>query len=200
MRLYARSADAMIGPADVKWSLKKDRGEKMAKLWRCEICGDPYIGDEPPANCPFCGAKLRYIKEFKDAEVNFDVKLNETDRKNVEKALQVEISNAAFYFCAAGKVKDLEGQKLFKALAKVEAEHASVWKKILKLDKVQSGNDTCSADYTEDLKDSHARETRAIEFYKSAAAESDNDRVREIFEALVDVEMDHLMLSEQRMK
>jgi rubrerythrin len=110
------------------------------------------------------------------------------------------ISNAAFYFCAAKKVKELEGQKLFKALGKVEAEHASVWKKILKLDSIPEGDDPCSDDYQEDLKDSHARETRAIEFYKKAAAESENARVKEIFEAFVAVEIDHLKLSEERIK
>ncbi len=171
----------------------------MAKLWRCEICGDPYIGDEAPTNCPFCGAKRRFIKRFRDAEVSFDVKLSEKDRENAEKALQVEISNAAFYYCASAKVGDKEGQKLFKALAKVEAEHASVWKKILKLDTIPPGDDACSADYLEDLKDSHARETRAIEFYTKAAAESENQRVKQIFKALVDVENDHLALSRQRM-
>lgn len=172
----------------------------MAKLWRCEICGDPYIGDEAPANCPFCGAKRKYMKEFANAKASFDVELSEKDRANAERALQVEVSNTAFYFCASEKVDDLEGKKLFKALGKVEAEHASVWKKILKLDKVPAGDDTCSADYKADLEDSHARETRAIEFYKKAAAESDNPRVKQIFEAFVEVEEDHLMLSEERLK
>ena len=172
----------------------------MVKLWRCEICGDPYIGDEAPANCPFCGAKRKYIKEFKDAQVNFNVELNEKDKANAEKALQVEISNTTFYFCAAGKVKEIEGQKLFKALGKVEAEHASIWKKILKLTQIPEGTDTCSIDYREDLEDSHARETRAIEFYRAAAQESENERVKQIFEALVEVETDHLQLSEERLK
>ena len=36
----------------------------MVKLWRCEICGDPYIGEEPPADCPFCGADKKHIKEM----------------------------------------------------------------------------------------------------------------------------------------
>jgi rubrerythrin len=171
----------------------------MVKLWRCEICGDPYIGDEAPANCPFCGAKNKYIKEFKDAKVNYDLELNEIDNANVKHALEVEVSNAAFYFCAASKVKELEGKKLFKALAKVEAEHASIWKKILKLDGVPNGNDECSDDYKEDLENSHARETRAIEFYTKAAKESQNDRVKEIFEALIEVETDHLNLSGERM-
>ena len=171
----------------------------MTKLWRCEICGDPYVGDEAPSNCPFCGAKRKYIKGFREAKADFDVELNDKDRQNAEHALQVEISNAAFYQCAENSVEDEEGKKLFKALRKVEAEHASVWKKILKLDSIPNGDDTCSADYTEDLKDSHARETRAIDFYRKAFEESENERVKEIFKAFIDVETDHLKLSEDRL-
>lgn len=172
----------------------------MVKLWRCEICGDPYIGDSPPSKCPFCGAPSKYIKEAKDAEVNFDVELNEKDKANVERALQVEVSNAAFYFCAAGKTNDEEGKLLFKALGKVEREHASVWRKILKLDKIPEGNDPCHVSNRENLQESHNRETRAIEFYKKAAEESENPRVKQIFEAFVEVETDHLHLSEERLK
>jgi rubrerythrin len=171
----------------------------MVKLFRCEICGDPYIGDSAPDNCPFCGAKKKFIKEFQDAHVDFDVPLNEKDKVNAKHALDVEISNAAFYFCASEKVEDKEGKKLFKALGKVEAEHADIWKKILKLDSISKGNDTCSLDYKEDLENSHTRETRAIEFYKKAASESENKRIKQIFEALVEVETDHLHLSEERM-
>ena len=172
----------------------------MSKLWRCEICGDPYVGDEAPANCPFCGAKRDYMKEAREANVNFDVELNEKDKANAEKALQVEISNAAFYFCAAGKTDDEEGKLLFKALGKVEAEHASVWRKILKLDSIPKGDDTCHISNKENLEDSHVRETRAIEFYKQAAQDAENDRVRQIFEVFVEVEEDHLQLSEDRLK
>lgn len=171
----------------------------MVKLWRCLICGDPYIGESPPDNCPFCGAHKRFIKEAKEAEVNFEVKLNDKDKANVEHALEVEISNAAFYFCAAEKTDDVEGKLLFKALGKVEAEHASIWKKILKLSSIPKGDEPCHASNKENLEESHARETRAIEFYRKAAAESENERVKEIFEALVEVETDHLHLSEERL-
>ena len=164
------------------------------------ICGDPYIGNSPPDCCPFCGAHQQYIKEAKEAEVNFDVELTEKDRANSERALQVEVSNAAFYFCAAERTDDAEGKLLFKVLGKVEAEHASVWKKILKLDSVPKGDDSCHTSNRENLEDSHAREDRAIAFYKKAAAEADNERVKEIFEAFVEVETDHLKLSEERMK
>lgn len=171
----------------------------MVKLWRCEICGDPYIGKSPPDNCPFCGVHKRYIREAKDADVHFDVELTEKDKENVEHALQVEVSNAAFYSCASEKTNDSEGKLLFKILGKVEAEHASVWKKILKLDSVPKGNETSHTINRENLEDSHARETKAIEFYKKAALESKNARVREIFGAFVEVETDHLQLSAERL-
>ena len=172
----------------------------MVRLLRCEICGDPYVGDEAPANCPFCGAKRGYIKDVKEANVNFDVELNEKDKANAEHALQVEISNAAFYLCAAQKTDDEEGKLLFKALGKVEAEHASVWRKILKLDSILKGDDTCHLSNKENLEDSHVRETRAIEFYKQAAQDAENDRVRQIFKVFVEVETDHLQLSKERLK
>ena len=52
----------------------------------------------------------------------------------------------------------------------------------------------------ENLEESHARETRAINFYRQAAEESINERVKEIFNALVNVETDHLQLSKERLK
>lgn len=172
----------------------------MVKLWRCVICGDPYIGGMPPPNCPFCGAHQSYIKEAKGATVNFDVALGEKDKANAERALEVEISNSSFYFCAADKTDDAEGKLLFKALGKIEAEHAAIWKKILKLSVIPAGNETCFQQNVQNLKESHEREARAINFYRRAAGESDNERVKQIFEALVDVETDHLHLSEERLK
>lgn len=172
----------------------------MVKLWRCEICGDPYIGQTPPDNCPFCGAHGKYIVEAKDANVVFDVDLNGKDRSAVEHALQVEISNAAFYFCASDKSNGAEEKLLFKALGKVEAEHASIWRKILKLGSIPKGSEQCFILDRENLQESNTRETRAINFYRKAAAESENKRIKQIFEALVEVETDHLHLSEERLK
>jgi rubrerythrin len=172
----------------------------MAKLWRCVICGDPYIGEAPPSNCPFCGAHSRFVVEAKKADVNFDIELTEKDKANAEHALQVEVSNSAFYFCAAQKTDDPEGRFLFKALGKVEAEHASIWRKILKLASIPKGMDPCHTSNKENLEESHSRETNAIAFYGKAAMESDHERLRVIFNALVEVETDHLHLSEERLK
>jgi rubrerythrin len=175
-------------------------GDSMVKLWRCEICGDPYVGEIPPENCPFCGAHRGFIKEAKDAVVNFNVDLNEKDLANVQKALEVEISNAEFYMCAANKTDVEESKLLFKALGKVEAEHASIWRKILKLPKETiTGNDECSVENKDNLQASHDREEHAIKFYTEAAVTAENERVKEIFEAIIEVEKDHLKLSEERL-
>jgi rubrerythrin/rubredoxin len=171
------------------------------KLWRCKICGDPYIGVAPPTRCPFCGAYEKFIVEAKDWKETFDVELNDKDLGNARHALEVEISNAQFYFCASKKTDDEEGKQLFKALGRVEAEHAAIWKKILKMDKIEIPEyDKCSTSNMDNLKESHEREERAIKFYREAAKESENQRVKQIFGALVQVETDHLKLSEERMR
>jgi rubrerythrin len=163
------------------------------------ICGDPYVGMNPPSNCPFCGAHQEFIKEAKEAVVAFEVPLTEKDKANAEHAIQVEVSNATFYSCAAGKTDDAEGKLLFKALGKIEAEHAAIWRKVLRLPKAPPGNDTCHTENVKNLNESHERETRAIAFYQKAAEESDHDRLKQIFKALVEVETDHLHLSEARL-
>jgi len=178
----------------------KKEVKKMVKLWRCVICGDPYVGENPPQNCPFCGAHIQYIKEAKTAEVEFNVELTAKDRSNAEHALKVEVSNATFYFCAADETDDAEGKLLFKALGKIEAEHAAIWRKILRLPSVPKGDDKCYKENRKNLEESHAREERAIAFYRKAASESDNMRIRQIFDALVEIESDHLFLSEERLR
>jgi rubrerythrin len=172
----------------------------VVKLWRCVICGDPYVGMNPPPSCPFCGAHEEFIKEAKEAVVTFDVSLTEKDKANAEHAIQVEVSNAKFYSCAAEKTDDAEGKLLFKALGKIEAEHAAIWRKVLRLPKTPAGNDNCHRENVKNLNESHERETRAIDFYKRAAEESDHDRLKQIFKALVEIETDHLYLSEARLK
>ncbi|MBY8990813.1 MAG: hypothetical protein KGD58_08675 [Candidatus Lokiarchaeota archaeon] len=172
------------------------------KVYVCKICGEAYIGTEAPSRCPFCGAFEKYFVESTkyDDTGAWDVELNDKDKANVEKALEVEISNNIFYKCASTKVPELDGQKLFKILAKVEGEHAAVWKKILKLDKIDFPKyDKCASKYKPNLEESHSREDRAIKFYGEAAAEAKSPRVKEIFKAFLEVETDHLHLSEERL-
>ena len=61
--------------------------------------------------------------------------LSARSRANLEKALDLEVSNAAFYMCASDCAPDPFAKAMFKALWRTEAEHASLICKILKVPK-----------------------------------------------------------------
>ncbi len=175
----------------------------MLKLWRCQICGDPYLGEEKPVNCPFCGAHERLMVSQEDFEnrIGKIEGLTETSKKNLESALKLEIDNTKFYSCASRKSGSEEAKNLFKILAKVESEHASLISKALGIKKPAIEEaDICGGDYLENLAESHRREERAIKHYGKFLSEATEPRAQEIFAALVAIESDHLSLSEERLK
>lgn len=173
------------------------------RVWRCRICGDPYIGVVPPANCPFCGAHAEYMIPAGDWDNPQVGSLNDQDRANLEKALGIEYSNTAFYRCAAAKADeagDFEGFATFKALSKVENEHASTIRKMLGLPSPESEpTEKCHDSYIDNVKESLQRETRATGFYTESAAVAADPRVKEVFSALSLIEADHLQLDEDKL-
>lgn len=171
------------------------------QLYRCQICGDPYLGEEKPRNCPFCGAHERYLVTQEDFEdrIGKVEGLTDVSRKNLEAALDLELGNAAFYKCASAKAETDDAKALFKALSKVESEHASVHAKALGIKKPALPDVDCSGKDLDNLKDSHDREDSAVHHYGKFLAEATEARVVEIFSSIIAIEMDHLELSEKRM-
>jgi len=173
------------------------------KVWRCKICGDPYVGAEAPSHCPFCGAERKYIipaAEWQDPVVD---SLSDVSKGNLESALGLEVSNAEFYLAAAKEAEgtDHEAFAMFKAISKVEAEHASTIVKLLKVDKIPVTHkpELSKGSVLDNMKDAHAREERAIAHYSQAAEAAEEDRVREVFAAFVEIEQTHLDLSDAHM-
>lgn len=164
------------------------------KVFVCQICGEVYIGESVPGSCPFCGVANKNLRLASAWEDNNDVELTEISRKNLEAALKLELSNANFYKCCADNITNIEASKMFKGLFKVEREHASVFRKILKPAKDPEVDDPCIDDPLKMIEESSARETRAIEFYSKALAEAEEDRVKEVIEAIMETEKDHLAL------
>ena len=156
------------------------------------------MGKGKPSNCPFCGAQDHYlVNASKWVDGNADVgQLTARSRKNLEEALQLEVNNLTFYRDAMGKTKDIELQGIFKYLSKIEQEHASVIKKILKCELPQPETDKgIAADSDrENLASAHAREEKATSFYRQAAGEAGEPRVRTVFTALSEIESDHVQL------
>jgi rubrerythrin len=174
------------------------------KVYRCRICGDPYIGSEAPMQCPFCGAPKRFFVEAQDWNPNeFNIELSEISKKNLEAALQLELDNASFYDCAknkAEKANDHYGLAKFKSLMKVEKEHASAISKFLKISKPDLEKQACNADSKANSKEGWEREDRAIKSYAKFRDEATEPRLKEFFGALVEIETDHLDLHAENLK
>ena len=168
------------------------------KVFRCRICGDPYIGTEAPKRCPFCGALEGYFVEAKDWDPDeFNVSLSEVTRKNLEAALKLELGNAAFYDCVkntAEKAGDTYGFAKFKALMKVEREHASAISKFLKISPPELEKIPCSTNMKANTQEGWEREDRAIKEYAKFRDSAKEPRLKEFFGALVEIETDHLGL------
>ena len=195
----------MTGGSVIK-NYKEMGVEKMAKVkvFRCRICGDPYIGLEAPTRCPFCGAEHGFFVEAQDWNPDeFNVELSDVSHKNLEAALKLELGNAAFYECAknaAEKAEDLYSFAKFKTLMKVEKEHASAISKFLKISKKDLEKQQCSIDAKANTKEGFEREDRAIKTYAKFRDEAVEPRLKEFFGALVEIETDHLDLHEENLK
>lgn len=172
----------------------------MLKVYRCWICGETYLGEEPPTDCPFCGADKEFLKPGEEY-VEPDIELSPRSKENLERALELEVSNASFYFCAYRNADGPRTQGMFKRLAKVESEHAEAICKFLKIDlpKISKDSKECSETVMDNVKEAHGRESRAIDHYRQFAEEAVEPRLKEFFEALVEIESDHLELHQNEM-
>lgn len=169
------------------------------RLLRCRICGDTYLGTEAPSQCPFCGAHAHYFVEpggYSSSENR--VQLTEVERAHVETAIEIERSNTRYYLAAAALQGDEDLSSALKRLAKVEAEHCGIFSKLAgepkPADLMEPEGDPSA--WCEAIAESTRRETRASEFYAEVVAAATNERVREVFTAVMEVERDHLVVDE----
>lgn len=167
------------------------------KIFACRICGEVYLGEEIPHTCPFCGVNRRYLwpsKIWKDETK--ELVLSDISRNNIKKSLKIELSNTAFYLEAAKQLSNQELALMFKGLAKVENEHASVFRKLLKANMAEDPSvaEVCADDDEAAVRESAAREQRAVVFYGQALSEATEPWVKEVFKAIMETEADHLAL------
>jgi rubrerythrin len=174
------------------------------KVFRCRVCQDPYIGEEPPSRCPFCGAPMMYFipaEEWNQSEYYFEI--SDVSKTNLEAALILELSNTAFYLCAMNAALtngDEYGYAKFKALKKVENEHADAIVKFLQIKEPSLKKIPCSKDFKQNTQEGWDRENRAIKAYAKFALEAPELQLRQFFNALVEIETDHLELHAENLK
>jgi rubrerythrin len=169
-------------------------------FYRCLICGDVYMGTEKPGNCPFCGAAEDYLvaaTAWVDENETLG-ELGDVSQANLGQALQLEVNNAPFYRDAMARTHNVELQGIFKCLAKIEAEHASTIKKMLKVEPPppEAGKEIATDDDHENLVAAHEREIAAAAFYRQAATEATEERVKKVFTALAAIESDHIAVEQ----
>lgn len=169
------------------------------KIYRCRICGEVYLGYEAPENCPFCGAHVEFLEApgRYSAAIN-DLQLTETERADLESSVELETANCRFYLGMAQRKDNDTLRATYKRLAKVEAEHCEVFCDLLKIetpaDLMAPGETTGS--WASDIEESLRRENRASELYETFAGRATNERLKEVWSAVSDVETDHITLDE----
>jgi rubrerythrin len=167
------------------------------KLYRCRICGETYLGSERPSHCPFCGAhaELMVLTEDFPEDIN-TVAPTESERADLESSIELERSNTRFYLAMAARKDNPKLSSAYKRLAKVEAEHCSVFCKLAGVPKpadlLEPGDELGSWDA--DIDDSVRRETRASALYAEFAGRATSPRLVEIWAAVSDIETDHIEL------
>lgn len=166
------------------------------KVYICEICGDAYIGSEKPANCPFCGARSHFIKDGAEAKpiVNEKIEISEESRKNLMETLDLEIDANAIYLCMAGKAKEYRIKAMYKRLAKVELEHATIVTKLLGLDAPKTKELACPDTDVENFNKTIELEDHATNLYREFVKKSAEKNIKIFFTALAQVEEEHGVL------
>jgi len=174
------------------------------RVFRCRICHDAYIGEEPPSRCPFCGAPTRYFIPAEEWDWSeYMIEISDVSKANLEAALKLELGNTAFYLCAmnaAEKASDEYGYAKFKVLKKVENEHAKVIAKALQIKEPPLEAVPCSKDFKENTQEGWEREDKAIKAYAKFAEEAPELQLKQFFSALVEIETDHLELHAENLK
>lgn len=171
------------------------------QLFVCKVCGDPYLGTGAPSRCPFCGAHEENVVPMDEWGPVWGKPISDISKKHLEEALQLEVGATNFYRNVSKFSKDVWAQKMFKALMKAEKEHAEAIVKILgadmpNIEEMELEEDKARETIEENLAETRKREENAVEAYKMAAAESDDEPVKYFFRELVKIESDHILLTE----
>lgn len=168
----------------------------MMDPFRCQVCGETYLGETAPSRCPFCGAHGRHMVSAAEWENFGKVELCEQSMKDCLSAIQLEVSNAAFYKCAQNNAQTQITEAIFKRLHKQELEHAELLAEMAGVPEPGLPEETCAANNdAQNLADAHNREQRAVMFYLQVAGRAPERRVREVFRALAEIEAEHLKIS-----
>jgi rubrerythrin len=166
------------------------------KPYRCRLCGETYLGEEAPPRCPYCGAAGKHVGP---AAEWVDLALPPAgDPETIDLcrgALDLEVSNAAFYQASRQQAELMVNGAIFARLSKQEQEHAEAFARLLSLPAPAIPQEGAPQSDAEKFDEAHRREHRALQYYQDAALRAKAENVREVFRVLSEIELEHLRLS-----
>jgi len=163
----------------------------MLQLYICQICGEPHLADEVPTDCQFCGAPKQYLKT-QDLDPVWGIEITDQEKQDVQATLELEVNATAFYLDAAkANEKYKKHERLFKALARVEKEHAEVAAKILGVGLPAFEGEKTRGSPQADLERTKELETHATQLYEGFMARATSEKMKNFFNALRHAEEGH---------
>lgn len=165
------------------------------KPYRCQICGETYLGEREPDRCPFCGAAGKYLLPAVEYYDFGKIKMSGESFEDCKKAVDLELDNASFYKACALRAETKITQAIFKRLNKQELEHAELICEVMGIEEPDLPEIKCPETDDEKFREAHYREHRAIKLYLDIVARAPEQRLKDIFKALAEVESEHLKMS-----
>lgn len=165
------------------------------KPWRCQICGETYLGKEASDRCPYCGAPGKNLVSPAEYIDYGEVEMSEKSREDCLQALKLEMNNTAFYKKSADNAGNQVSKSIFKRLGKHESEHAELIADMLGIEEGELPEVDIPESDKERFVEAHDHEQMAINFYLKVARTAPEARVKEVFQALSDIELEHLQMS-----
>ncbi len=181
--------------------MKKTPETYNLNIFRCKLCSEVILAEHKSSTCPFCGAHDDYMVRAQDwKDENYIKNLSLISKKNLEKALKLELENAKFYKCAMSHTQNAKLKSIFQSLAKTEMEHVFLISKILKRPKSDTNiQDICFRLDDENVKNSLELEKIAKKFFIKVYNQATEPRIKEIFFGLLEVKGDHIELLKERL-
>ena len=163
--------------------------------YRCQICGETYLGQQSSDRCPYCGAPGKNLLSAAEYMEYGAIEISEESRKACQKALELELNNQAFYQKCATEAENQISRAIFKRLAKHEGEHAELIADLLGIEEGELPEVKIPGSDEARFNEAHDHEKKAIDFYLELARRAPETRVKQVFSALSDVELEHLNMA-----
>lgn len=148
--------------------------------------------------CPFCGVSSIYLSGDDEVIEVDSKKLDINTLRILDHAVKLEIFNGEFYKEAAKKAKSEEVSKTFQALSKIEIFHSKVHMGLGDFTKTPALTKINYDKYDSDealLKLAKEREEHAVYYYERYKNEVCDENVKRVFQALIEVEKEHIELT-----